>query len=91
MALGIGSVIKAVGQLKKGGLGPDELAEMLSTFGIEGGFEAIGAADRKGEFEALWLNASLPSAGVLRIRMRTKDGENYSGLLVLTPAPRKQA
>jgi len=87
MALGIGSLLKLGKELSKGGLGPDELAEMLSTLGIEASFSQIDDTGKAGEFEALWFDASArPFSRALKLSMKTRTGEVYAGILVLYQA-----
>jgi len=80
MALGIGSLIR----LAKSNIGADELAEVLDAMGIEASFTRVIPGDMKGEFEALWLTATEPRAGVMRLEMKMKNGERFAGLLVLS-------
>jgi hypothetical protein len=76
---GIGSIMKLV----RGGLGPDELGEILAAAGIDAEFSPLQKAQQEPEFQRLWKAASLPSSSLVRISMRMKDGSDFSGVLVL--------
>jgi len=80
VSIGIRSLMK----LAKSTMGPDELAEMLEAVGIEASFTVVVPGDAKGEFEALWLSATADRAKIMRLDMKMKNGERFSGLLVLT-------
>ena len=86
MGLGIGSIVKIGKTLTSGNLDPDAFAEMLAQLGMEASFDEVAPANRKGEFESRWLEGTARDAKVLRIRIRAKTGESYSGLLVSNPA-----
>jgi hypothetical protein len=76
---GIGSIMK----MMRGGMGPDEIGEILSTAGIDAEFVPVPIVEKEQEFQRLWKQASLPSASLVRISMRMKDGSDFSGVLVL--------
>ena len=80
--IGLGTLAK----LKKGGIGPDELAELLAAVGIVGSFTAVPLDQALPEFQKLAKATSLPSASLVRLSMVMKDGQRLDGLLVMTKA-----
>lgn len=85
MSIGIGTIMK----MAKANLGADELAEVLESLGIEASFTRVVPGDARGEFEALWFRTMEDGAGIMRLDMKMKNGERFSGLLVLTPEENK--
>jgi len=70
-------------QLKKGGIGPDELGELLGAMGIQAEFVPVPMDQAFPEFQKLAESASLPSANLLRLTMQMK-GQTLEGLLVVS-------
>jgi len=79
MALGIGSIVK----LARGGMGPDELMEVLSAAGIELEFSPRPVA--KESFAPLAAAASLPSSKLIELKGKMKNGDGFYALLVMVP------
>jgi hypothetical protein len=79
MGLGLSSIMK----LAKGGLGPDELAEILAAAGMDLTFTP--AAPTVEAFRPLAEAASLPSAKMVELKGRMKGGGNIHALLVMNP------
>jgi hypothetical protein len=77
MGIGIGSIVK----LARGGMGPDEMREMLSAMGINLDFEAVPVS--KEAFTELGRAASLPSSKLIRLAGRLKTGERIEALMVV--------
>ena len=79
MVIGLGSMMKLV----RGGLGPDELAEVLSAAGMEVDFSPVSPGEELPAFRELGESASLPSSSILRIKAVMKGGDVLHGLLVV--------
>jgi hypothetical protein len=77
--IGLGTLAK----LAKGGLGPDELGELLEAAGMKVDFAPVQVADALPEFKALAEATSLPDAKILRLNARMKGGEILQALLVV--------
>jgi hypothetical protein len=75
--LGFGGLMK----IAKGGLGPDELAEVLSQMGMEVAFQTLPA--QADSFEPLGKAASLPHAKIIELKGVSKDGGQIYALIVL--------
>lgn len=70
-------------KMTKGGMGPDEMAELLGSMGMAAKFDPVEPARKTAEFQGLWDSASLPQSSVMRLEIRMKTGETFTGLLVL--------
>jgi hypothetical protein len=81
MGIGIGSILK----LAKGGLGPDQLAELLAAVGIDARFSAVEGEQVGAAFIRTSNVAVRPGARVLSIQGKDKDGADLEALLVLAP------
>jgi hypothetical protein len=79
MALGFGSIVK----LAKGGIGPDELAEILAAAGMDLAFNPVQPVLET--FRPLAESASLPSAKMVELKGRMKGGGTIHALLVMNP------
>jgi hypothetical protein len=77
MSIGLGSIMK----LAKGGIGPDELAEILGAVGIELSFTPRAVSTES--FRPLADAASLPYSNLVEIKGRMKGGDSILGLLVM--------
>jgi len=77
MGLGLGSIMK----LAKGGLGPDELAEILAAAGMDLQFNPV--APSLETFRPLAEAASLPSSKMGELKGRMKGGGTIHALLVM--------
>lgn len=90
MALGFMQLAK----LMKGGLGSDELAEMLGAMGLGADVTTLTAVQVQHAFQKLWEAGQEPGAAILRMELRKQNGEKMSGLLVIqnsTSLPEGQA
>jgi aconitase B len=68
-------------KLAKGGIGPDELGEILAAAGIEASFrKAVADLDTFRPFAEL---ASLPSSELLELRGTMKGGKRLHALMVI--------
>jgi hypothetical protein len=76
--LGLGGMMK----LARGGIGADELAEVLSAAGIEISINAV--TPRVESFRPLAASASLPSSKLVELRGKMKNGDRLHALLVIT-------
>ena len=77
MMISLGTMAK----LAKGGLGPDEIAEVLAAVGIE--LETREVPVAKDTFVPLAESASLPRSKFIELRGRMKDGSQLHALVVL--------
>lgn len=77
MGIGLGSLMKVA----RGGLGPDELAEVLGAMGMDVSFREVPAA--RESFEPLGRMASLPDAKLVELKGTTKDGASIYALIVM--------
>lgn len=80
MGLGLSSIMK----LARGGLGPDELAEVLSAAGIEAEFAAVKTEEALPAFQTLGQSASLPCSKLVRFSAKMKGGITLQGLMVMS-------
>jgi hypothetical protein len=78
VALGLGSIMK----LAKGGLGPDELGEILGAAGMYVTFAPVAAGIES--FRPLAVSASLPSAKIMELKGTMKGGGSLHALIVMT-------
>ena len=69
-------------KLARGGIGPDELAEILSAAGIEATFKKASAD--LDTFRPLAEIASLPSSELLEMKGTMKGGGRLHALMVIT-------
>jgi hypothetical protein len=76
--IGIGSLLK----LAKGGLGPDELSEILAAAGME--LQVQPVPMELESFRVLAETASLPGAKLVRLQGGKKSGDRIDALLVIT-------
>ncbi len=83
--IGLGTLKK----LASGGLGPDEIREILAQAGMDFEFASVPVV-REG-FTALALSASLPGSKVVQISGRMKDGQRIHALMVLSDAAPKKS
>ena len=72
--------------LKKGGLGTDELEELLSAMGIRGKFSPVPVDQALPEFQKMANATSLPGASLVCLEMEMKSGQKLAGLLVMVQA-----
>ena len=79
MAFGLGTLAK----LARGGIGPDELGELMSAAGIDATFSLVQIGEALPVFQAAAEAASLPSARIVRIEATMKGGDRMSGILVM--------
>jgi hypothetical protein len=79
MGIGLGSLIK----LTRGGLGPDELGEILAAAGMDLTMTPVEANVES--FRPLALSASLPSARLIEMKGSMKGGGQIHALLVMSP------
>jgi hypothetical protein len=77
LMIGIGSVMK----LARGGIGADELAEILASAGIGLSFEEKPVA--VSTFQSLGATASLPGSKIIEIRGQMKGGDTVHALMVV--------
>ena len=80
MGFGLGSLMK----MAKGGLGIDELGEMLSAAGIEMEFKPIAISKGAPAFRELAQAASLPEAHIITLQGKLKTGDSISAILVVS-------
>ena len=69
-------------KMARGGMGPDELAEVLGAAGIEADFSPVAQPDAEPAFEELVSAVQAKGSSLVRIRMKMKGG-TFTGLLVL--------
>jgi hypothetical protein len=81
MGVGLGSILK----LARGGLGPDELAEILSAAGMELEFSPAKADVES--FRPLAESASLPGSKMIALKGKMKGGGLLHALLVMNSEP----
>jgi hypothetical protein len=77
MGLGVSSIFK----LAKGGLSPDELAEILEAAGIQADFKTV--APSREAFDPLAQAMACPGSKVIQLHCRMKDGGTVTALLAL--------
>ncbi|MGO8708687.1 MAG: hypothetical protein ACLQMG_13530 [Terracidiphilus sp.] len=90
MGLGFGQLAK----LMKGGLDPDQLAEMLGAMGLGADVAAVTSGQVPVAFQKLWEAGQEPGVTILRVELRKQNGDKITGLLVLgngDPHPQGQA
>jgi hypothetical protein len=75
--IGLGGMMK----LAKGGLGPDDLKEILSAAGMELDFNLV--APSLETFRPLAASASLPGSKLLELKGTMKGGGQIHALLVM--------
>jgi hypothetical protein len=75
--IGLGGILK----LAKGGLGPDELKEILSSIGMDIEFNPVQA--NLETFRSLAVPASLPGSKLLELKGTMKGGGHIHALLVM--------
>ena len=73
----LGSILK----LAKGGLGPDEMGEMLAAAGIDVSFTPV--AVEPGCFRLLAERAAVPGAKLVLLKGKMKGGETITALMVV--------
>lgn len=79
MSIGLGSIMK----LAKGGLGPDELAEILAAAGMD--LAMLQVTPSLETFRPLAEAASLPSSKMIELKGTMKGGGAIHALLVMNP------
>ncbi len=62
----------------------EEMGEMLKSYGVEVEMNPISKPEARAEFTALASDASLPSAKLLRLTGKLKDGGRLHALLILS-------
>ena len=77
--IGLGAITK----LMRGGLGPDELGEMLAAAGIESEFAPVPVDQALAAFQEAGAAASLPSSRILRLVATMKGGEQIHALIIV--------
>ena len=80
--------IRAITNLMKGALGPDELAELLASLGIEIEMREVSGAGCEQPFRAAAAAAVQPGASVISMTGRAKDGQRAHVLVILEQGPR---
>lgn len=65
-----------------GGVDQEQLAELLSSIGVEATLTPVGEGQARAEFQALWTAASLPPCEITVLTARMKNGAVLSGILV---------
>lgn len=78
--------IKTFAKMAKGGMGPDELAEMLSAMGVEIEMVPVPLPDAQLAYRNSAVEMSRPGARLHRLSGRMKNGDRLEALLVLVPA-----
>jgi hypothetical protein len=68
-------------KLARGGLGPDELGEILAAAGMDLTFTPVPAAPES--FVSLGTAASLPGAKLIEIKGKAKGGDSIHCLMVM--------
>jgi len=81
MALGLGSIVK----LMRGGLGPDELAEVLAVAGVEMAYAPVDKSNPQAA-DAFMESIADEGCKVVELRGRMKDGGRIHALIVLNPS-----
>jgi hypothetical protein len=79
MGLGFGQLAK----LMKGGMGSDEIGELLGSMGLGADLAGLSPDQAAFAFQKLWESAQQPGVVLMRVELRKQDGEKISGLLVL--------
>ncbi len=77
MSLGIGSIIK----LARGGMGPDEMGELLRAAGMDLSFTPVKI--EAAAFTVLAQAASLPCSKMIELKGQMRSGETVTALLVV--------
>ncbi len=78
MVIGLGTFMK----LAKGGLGPDELGEILGAAGMQVSIEAVQPV--QATFRELIQAGSLPGAHLSELKGSMKDGSRIYALFIVT-------
>jgi hypothetical protein len=68
-------------KLARGGLGPDELGEILAAAGMEVSFSPVMASAES--FRPLAETASLPGSKLIELKGKMKDGGSLHALIAL--------
>ncbi len=79
--MNIGSIFK----MAKGAIGPDELAELLSSLGWEVEFRQLELGDRPPVLEQTARSAAAPGSKVMWITGTDQEGNQVDALMVVTP------
>lgn len=80
----------SIGMIKKlsgGNVGPDEIAELLSSMGIDLEVQHIDEADMPAAFQDAAIRTRTPGAGVIRLSGKLKNGDRLDALMVVQPGP----
>lgn len=77
--IGIGQIAK----LMKGGLGSDEIGELLGSMGLGAEMTSLTPEQATLAFQKLWESAQQAGTVLMRVEVRKQDGERITGLLVL--------
>lgn len=87
--MGFGTLVKMA---RGGGVGPDELAEMLGAMGMQVEIGRVTGPQARGAFDAL-ARAVSSGGELVRITGAARGGDGIEALIVLVPrpAPEKRA
>jgi hypothetical protein len=80
--------LKAIAALAKGALGPDELAELLSSLGWEIEMKQVDGRDREQSFRSAAAAAVQPGSGMVAMTGRSKTGERAHLIIVMESGAR---
>jgi hypothetical protein len=73
-----------VAKLMSGSLSSDDIAELLSSMGLDADAAAVAPGQVKTAFAKLWESGQEAGAVVLRVELRKENGDKVSGLLVFS-------
>ena len=81
--IGLGTLAK----LAKGGIGPDELGEILSAMGVELEMAPVPFPEASKAYRDSAAGLTGPGAKLHRLSGKMKNGDRLEALLVLIPSP----
>ena len=70
-------------KMKKGGIGPEQLTEMLEAMGIKAQFSPVPKEEALPAFQRLAVATERADTSLLSLTFTMKDGKQFEGLLVL--------
>jgi hypothetical protein len=82
--------IKMIKKLSGGNIGPDEMAELLATMGIEMEVAHICAEDVPAVFQEAAIRTMKPGAEVITLSGRLKNGDRMDALMIVQPKEEQQ-
>jgi len=71
--------------MARGGMGPDELAEILGAMGMSMQMRPVGADGAPGAFQRAAQTTLHPGAKLFSLRGEMQNGDTIEALLVLSP------